>query len=32
MIIETASGRHKPWAEVYRLHNDLAIFDPALVT
>jgi galactarate dehydratase len=32
MIIETASGRHKPWAEVYRLHNDLAIFDPAPVT
>ncbi|GHV41870.1 putative galactarate dehydratase (L-threo-forming) [Spirochaetia bacterium] len=32
MIIETASGRHKPWAEVYRLCNDLAIFDPTAAT
>ena len=32
MIIDTASGRHKPFAEMYRLHNDLCIFDPAPVT
>ncbi|GHU56561.1 putative galactarate dehydratase (L-threo-forming) [Spirochaetia bacterium] len=32
MIVETASGRHKPWAEMYRLYNDLAIFDPAPLT
>jgi galactarate dehydratase len=32
MIIDTASGRYKPWAEVYGLHNDLPIFDPAPLT
>ena len=32
MIIETASGRHKPWAEQYALHNDICLFDPAPVT
>jgi galactarate dehydratase len=32
MIIETASGRRKPWAESYRLCNDLSIFDPAPAT
>jgi galactarate dehydratase len=32
MIVETASGRHKPWAEEYSLFNDLCIFDPAPLT
>jgi galactarate dehydratase len=31
MIIDTASGRYKPWAETYRLYNDLCIFDPGPV-
>ncbi|GHV94399.1 putative galactarate dehydratase (L-threo-forming) [Spirochaetia bacterium] len=32
MIVDTASGRYKPWAEQYRLHNDLCIFNPAPIT
>ena len=32
MIVDTASGHHKPFAEMYRLYNDLCIFDPAPVT
>jgi galactarate dehydratase len=32
MIVDTASGRHKPWAEQYKLYNDLAIFNPAPIT
>jgi galactarate dehydratase len=32
MIIDTASGRHKPWSEEYGLYNDLCIFDPAPLT
>ena len=32
MIIDTASGRHKPFAEMYRLHNDICILDPAPLT
>jgi len=32
MIVSTASGRHKPFAEMYRLYNDLCIFDPAPIT
>jgi galactarate dehydratase len=32
MIIETAGGRHKPWAEEYGVYNDLCLFDPAPVT
>jgi galactarate dehydratase len=32
MIIDTASGRHKPWSEVYELYNDLCIFNPAPLT
>ena len=32
MIIETASGRYKPHAEQYRLHNDMAVFNPAPIT
>jgi len=31
MIVDTASGRYRPFAEKYRLHNDLCIFDPAPV-
>lgn len=31
-IIETASGREKPFAEKYQLHNDLCIFNPAPIT
>jgi galactarate dehydratase len=32
MIVDTASGRYRPFAEKYRLHNDLCVFDPAPVT
>jgi galactarate dehydratase len=32
MIIDTASGYYKPWAEKYGLHNDLCIFNPAPIT
>ena len=32
MIVDTASGRYTPFAEKYRLHNDLCIFDPAPLT
>jgi galactarate dehydratase len=32
MIIDTASGRYRPWAEQYKLHNDLAVFNPAPIT
>jgi galactarate dehydratase len=32
MIIETAGGRYKPWAEQYALHNDICLFNPAPVT
>jgi len=31
-IIATASGREQPWAEKYRLHNYLCIFNPAPIT
>lgn len=31
-IIDTASGRRKPWAEQYRLYNDLCVFNPAPIT
>ncbi|GLB30346.1 putative galactarate dehydratase (L-threo-forming) [Lacrimispora amygdalina] len=31
-IIDTASGRKQTWAEKYRLHNDLCIFNPAPIT
>ena len=32
MIVDTASGRYKPCAEKYRLHNDICLFDPAPLT
>ena len=32
MILDTASGRYTPFAEKYRLHNDICIFDPAPLT
>jgi galactarate dehydratase len=32
MIIDTASRRYAPFAEKYRLYNDLVIFDPAPLT
>ncbi|MBL3539759.1 galactarate dehydratase [Aminivibrio sp.] len=31
-IVDTASGRKRPWAEKYRLHNDLCLFNPAPIT
>ena len=31
-IIDVASGRRKSFAEQYRLHNDLCIFNPAPIT
>jgi galactarate dehydratase len=32
LIIDVASGRKKPWAEQYKLYNDLCIFNPAPIT
>ena len=32
MIVDTASGRHKPFSEKYRLYNDICIMDPAPLT
>ncbi|MDD7391243.1 MAG: galactarate dehydratase [Fusobacterium gastrosuis] len=32
LIIDVASGRAKPWAEQYELHNDLCFFNPAPIT
>ena len=32
LIIDVASGRAQPWAEKYRLHNYLRIFNPAPIT
>ncbi len=32
MILDVASGRKKPWAEQYKLYNDLCIFNPAPIT
>jgi len=32
MILDTASGVYKPWAERYKLYNDLAVFNPAPIT
>jgi len=32
LIIDVASGKAKPWAEKYRLHNYLCIFNPAPIT
>jgi galactarate dehydratase len=31
-ILDTASGRRQPWADRWRLHNDLALFNPSPVT
>ncbi len=31
-IVDTASGRKRPWAEKHRLHNDLCLFNPAPIT
>ena len=30
--LDVASGKKKTWTEHYRLHNDLALFNPAPVT
>jgi galactarate dehydratase len=30
--LDVASGRRQTWAERHRLHNDLALFNPAPVT
>ncbi len=32
LVLEVASGRRKTWAERWRLHNDLVLFNPAPVT
>jgi galactarate dehydratase len=32
MIIDTASGRKKPWAEKWKLANDFCLFNPAPIT
>lgn len=32
MILDVASGRLKPWADHWGIHNDLALFNPAPVT
>ena len=31
-IIDVASGKKQTWAEKYKLHNDLCIFNPAPIT
>jgi galactarate dehydratase len=32
MIVDTASGRYKPWVEKHQLYNDIDLFDPSPVT
>ena len=32
LMLESASGRYRPWAERHRLHNALVLFNPAPVT
>ena len=32
LILEVASGRHLTWAERWKLHNSLALFNPAPIT
>ena len=32
LMLDIASGRHKPWAEKWKLHNQLVLFNPAPVT
>lgn len=32
LIVDVASGRKKPWAEHWKLYNDLCIFNPAPIT
>jgi galactarate dehydratase len=32
LIVDVASGRKQPWAEQYKLYNDLCIFNPAPIT
>ena len=32
MIVDTASGVYKPWAERYKLYNESAVFNPAPIT
>lgn len=32
LILDVASGRKKPWSDVWGLHNALAVFNPAPVT
>lgn len=32
MILDVASGRKKPWSDVWGIHNALAVFNPAPVT
>jgi galactarate dehydratase len=32
LLLDVASGRTKPWADRWGLHNDLTVFNPAPVT
>ena len=32
LLLDVASGRKKTWAEHWKLHNALALFNPAPVT
>jgi len=32
LLLDVASGRHKTWAEKWKLHNALVLFNPAPVT
>ena len=32
LMLEVASGRKKTWAEHWKLHNQLVLFNPAPVT
>jgi galactarate dehydratase len=32
LMLEVASGHKKPWAEHWKLHNALVLFNPAPIT
>ena len=32
MILEVASGRKQPWSDMWGIHNDLTLFNPAPIT
>jgi galactarate dehydratase len=32
MMVDTASGRYSPWADIHGIKNDLVVFNPAPIT